>query len=135
MKLESTISERAGFLYLAPVIDGVLLLLVFFAFFGSSFVSKSGVQVVLPSSDSSIPAAGNTHIITVMEGNPPKMFFNESRVDIPQLTTKLASSRLESSQVTVLADRNSAYGDVMEAAFLALKFGYQVAFATQPDDE
>ena len=135
MKLESTITERAGFLYLAPLLDGVLLLLVFFVLFGSSFVLKSGVQVNLPASSSALPSARDTHIITVMKGTPPKLFFNESRVDINQLTSRLAAGKLDSSQVTILADRDASFGDVMETAFLALKLGYEVAYGTQPGDE
>jgi biopolymer transport protein ExbD len=70
-----------------------------------------------------------------MKGTPPKLFFNESRVDIDQLTSRLAAGKLDAGQVTVLADRDASYGDVMEAAFLALKLGYEVAFGTQPDQE
>ncbi|MDF1755591.1 MAG: biopolymer transporter ExbD [Verrucomicrobiales bacterium] len=134
MKLESTIPERAGFLYLAPVTDGILLLIAFFVFFGSNNVLKSGVHVDLPASSSTLPSVRNTHIVTVMKGTPPKLFFNESRVDMAQLGAKLASGKVESSHVTILADRDTAYGDVLEAAFLALKFGYQVAFGTQPGE-
>ena len=134
MKLESNISARAGFLYTAPLLDGVLLLLVFFIF-GSSFVLKSGVQVTLPSSASALPEARDAHIITIQDGKPAKVYFNESRVDETQLQTKLQTSKLSSNQVTILADQNTDYGAVMEVAIEALKYGYEVSFGTQPAQE
>ena len=134
MKLESTISEKAGFLYTAPLIDAVLLLLVFFVF-GSSFVLKSGVQVNLPTSKSSLQDSSNSHIVTVMGGSVPKIYFNEARVDMSQLESKLQTGKVTASQITILADRNSEYGFVMEAAILALNYGYQVSFGTKPSHE
>jgi len=134
LKLESTITEKGGFLYTAPLLDAVLLLLVFFII-GSSSVSKSGVQVDLPSSNSAFEEARSIHIITVKDGTPHKVFFNESRVDLTQLNVKLEEGKATSSQVTVLADRDAAYGAVMEVALRALKFGYKVSFGTQPNKE
>jgi len=134
LKLESTITEKAGFLYLAPMMDAVLLLLVFFVF-GSNFVVKSGVKVNLPSSDSSLPSDRTSHIITIIKGNSPQIYFNESRVDMAQLNARLLAGKAASNQVTILADRDAYYGEVLEIALLALKFRYEVAFGTQPRQE
>lgn len=134
MKLESTITEKGGLLYIAPLLDGVLLLLAFFVF-GSSFVLRSGVQVDLPVSNSALPDSGSTHIVTVLQGTPPKIFFNDVRVDLAQLSTRLIEEKTKSNQVTVLADRDSSYGSVMRVALMALNQGYDVAFGTQPNEE
>lgn len=113
--------------------DGILLLLVFFIF-GSPFVNKSGIQVNLPTSNLAHKSK-NTHIITVIDGSPPKIFFNESRVDQIQLESKLQAGKSITNQVTVLADRSSDYGSVMEVAIIALNYNYDVAFGTQPTSE
>jgi biopolymer transport protein ExbD len=134
LKLKSTISEKAGFLYLAPFMDTVLLLLVFFIL-SSNFVVKSGVKVNLPSSNSSLPSERNSHIITIVKGPSPQIYFNESRVDMTQLNARLIAGKVESNQVTILADRDSYYGEVLEVALLALRFRYEVAFGAQPQQE
>lgn len=133
MKLESTITEKAGFLYLTPILDGILLLLVFFIL-SSAHVHKSGVEVSLPHSQSNLPKPRQTHIITVMDGSPPKIYFNESRVDLTQLEQELQSKKT-TNQVTILADRDTVYGAVMEVAVLALKEDYEVFFGTQSGEE
>ncbi len=114
--------------------DAVLLLLVFFIF-GSNFVVKSGVKVNLPSSRSSLPSERSSHIITIVKGSSPQIYFNESRVDLAQLNTRLIAGKGESNQVTILADRDANYGEVLEIALLALRFHYEVAFGTQPQQE
>lgn len=121
-------------MYLSPLVDGILMLIVFFVFFSSGYVSKSGIEVNLPTSSSTMPSARDTHIVTVMKGTPPKLFFNEARVDLAQLTARLAAGKLETNQVTVMADRDASYGDVIEVAFRALKLDYQVSFATRSDN-
>ena len=47
MKLESSLPERPGFLFVVPAFNLFALLLVFFLL-GPSFVSQSGVAVELP---------------------------------------------------------------------------------------
>lgn len=134
MRLESTITERAGFLYITPLFDGVLLVLVFFVF-SSNIVSKSGVAVALPTSNSTVKNSKATHVITIIEGAPPKIYFNESRVDMAQLTQKLQAKKSAANHVTILADEGSSYGAVMEVALVALRYNFEVAFATQPDQK
>lgn len=76
-----------------------------------------------------------THIITIVEGSPTKIYFNDLRVDISQLNEKLRSERLTSNQVTILADQSSAYGAVMEVGLMALQYNYEVAFGTKQRPE
>lgn len=130
MKLESTLPDRTGFLYIAPVMDVVLLLLIFFLF-GSNFVLKSGVSVKLPLSESSLPSALQSHIITVVPGESEDIYFNEEKVDLVRLEGLLKSSKVRSSHIILLADEKTSYGTVMKISLLAFRYGYEVAFATQ----
>lgn len=134
MKLHSTLGERAGgFLYTAPLLDVVLLLLIFFLF-GSNFVLKSGVAIELPASSSALPAAPQAHIVAIVSGGQERIYFNEHQVTLEELDDRLEEALERSDQVIVLGDRSVHYGTVMEVSRLALKRGYHLSFATQEED-
>ncbi len=130
MKLESTLSDRAGFLYIAPLMDVILLLLIFFLF-GSNFVLKSGVSVSLPQSNSSLPSALQSHIISIAPGESEDIYFNEEKVDLARLEEVLKSSTGRSTRIILLADEKTSYGTVMKVSLLAFRYGYELSFATQ----
>ncbi|MEO0417042.1 MAG: biopolymer transporter ExbD [Verrucomicrobiota bacterium] len=132
MKLESTIKDRPGFLFTAPTVDIVLLLLIFFLF-SSNIVLKSGVQLTLPASDSSLPAARTSHVISVVPGSTPQIYFNASRVDMIQLEAMLKDGRETSTEITLLGDRRVDFGTMMSISNLALRYGYAVAFGAQEE--
>ena len=133
MKLESTLPERSATLYTVPLLDSVLLLLVFFLL-GSNFILKSGVAVELPFSDSSLPVAETSHIVTISAGDPLQVYFNEKRVEIEDLDSSLEDAVDKSRNVIILADRRADFGRVMGISHLALKHGYEVAFATTSEE-
>ena len=130
MKLESTLSDRAGMLYTAPLVDVILLLIIFFLF-GSNLVLKSGVEVNLPSSSSSLPTAEDAHIITLIPTETAEFYFNDERVDIEKLAGKLEEALKRSNQVVILGDEAVDYGVVMGIARLVLNSGFEVSFATK----
>lgn len=130
MKLESTLSDRAGMLYTAPLVDVILLLIIFFLF-GSNLVLKSGVEVNLPSSSSSLPSAEDAHIITLIPTETAEFYFNDERVDIEKLAGKLEEALKRSNQVVILGDEAVDYGVVMGIARLVLNNGFEVSFATK----
>ena len=130
MKLESTLSDRAGFLYIAPLMDVILLLLIFFLF-GSNFVLKSGVSVSLPQSNSSLPSALQSHIISIAPGEAEDIYFNEEKVNLTRLEELLRDSTKRSKQIILLADEKTKYGTVMQVSLLAFRYGYEISFATQ----
>ncbi|HQW29255.1 MAG: biopolymer transporter ExbD [Verrucomicrobiales bacterium] len=130
MKLESTLSDRAGMLYTAPLVDVILLLIIFFLF-GSNLVLKSGVEVNLPSSSSSLPSAEDAHIITLIPTETAEFYFNDERVDIEKLAGKLEEALKRSNQVVILGDEAVDYGVVMGIARLVLNSGFEVSFATK----
>ena len=88
MKLQSTLPRRTAPLYTAPLLDALLLLLIFFLL-GSNFILKSGVAVDLPFSESSLPAVERSHIVTVVPGEVTRFYFNENRVTLEELDTHL----------------------------------------------
>jgi len=131
VKLESTLPSRTAPLYTAPLLDSVLLLLIFFLL-GSNFILKSGVAVELPFSESSLPVVEHSHIVTIVPGGETRYYFNEDRVTLDELDQRLADSLEQSRQVILLADSRVEYGTVMGVSTLVLKHGYDLAYATEP---
>ena len=129
MKLESTLPNRTAPLYTAPLLDSVLLLLIFFLL-GTDFVLKSGVAVNLPFSESSLPVVDRSHIVTIVPGEEMRFYFNEDRVTREDLERVLRESIEQTRQVILLADSEVPYGTIMEISSLVLKQGYDLAYAT-----
>lgn len=117
-------------LYTAPLVDVILLLIIFFLF-GSNLVLKSGVELNLPRSGSSLPAAEDAHILTLIPGETAEFFFNDERIELAQLGEKLEESKERSGQVILLGDEAISYGTVMEVAGVVLEKGFQLSLATQ----
>ena len=132
VKLESTLGDRAGMLYTAPLVDVILLLIIFFLF-GSNLVLKSGIEVRLPSSSSALPTAEDAHIITLISRDSEEFYFNDDRLTLSGLAERLEEAKKRSSQVILLGDVTVDYGSVMEIADLLLSKGFDLKFAAQPD--
>ncbi len=121
-------------LYTAPLMDVILLLIIFFLF-GSNFVLKSGVEVKLPTSSSSLPSAEDAHIITLVPNASGEFYFNDERVDAEQLGGKLEAAKIRSKDLVILSDEAVPYGTVMAIARLVLDAGFEVSFATKSGTE
>ena len=117
-------------LYTGPLVDVILLLILFFLF-GSNIVLKSGVEVKLPSSSSVLPTAEDAHIVTLIANDTSEFYFNDERIDVDQLESRLADAIKRSDQVILLGDRRVPYGVVMEISEVFLKNKFDVLFATQ----
>jgi biopolymer transport protein ExbD len=113
----------------------VTLLLIIFFLFGSNLVLKSGVEVKLPSSSSSLPTAEDAHVITLIPNATGEFYFNDERVTLGTLGGRLAESLKRSDQVVILGDESVPYGSVMGIAKLVLNAGFEVSFATKLETE
>lgn len=119
-------------LYTSPLIDVVLLLMIFFLF-GSNLVLKSGVDISLPRSSSALPSAQDAHIIMLIPGKTSEIFFNEERIDLSLLDEKLEEGEKRSRQVILLGDESISYGVVMNVSRFILNRGFELSFATQEE--
>ncbi len=129
MKLESSLKDNAGFFYTAPLMDVVLLLLVFFLL-GSTFVLKSGVSVTVPTSEASLPPIGTSHVITVLPGATPQLYFNEHRARIDEISGFLESSSPSIRHVIIRADQMAPHGLVMRVSNIVHSHGLEISYAT-----
>lgn len=132
VKLRSNLGDRSGALYTAPLVDVVLLLLIFFLF-GSNLVLKSGVEVKLPVSSSSLPASEAAHVLTVLGGESGALYLNDERVSVSQLEAALESVREHSGSVILLGDESVSYGRIMGLSQTVLRLGFDLSYATQQD--
>lgn len=125
-------SDDGGALYTAPLIDVILMLIIFFLF-GSNLVLKSGFEVNLPTSTASLPSAEDAHIITVIPGETSKFYFNDEWITLEELPAALDDSMKRSREVILLGDEEVDYGSVMKIASLVIQRGFELSFATQQE--
>lgn len=129
MKLESNLTLRPDFLYLAPLLNVVMLLLIFFLL-NSNFVVRSGMRVELPVSASSLKPMERAHSITITAGDPPQVFLGEKETGVTDLKAALEAGRNESRYVIINADRSASVGLLQEVQNAALAAGCEVAIGT-----
>ncbi len=108
-------------LNIAPLIDMVFILLIFFLV-TTSFVRETGVDVERPSAATAVSRQGAAILIAVTENN--LIFMDKREVDIRAVRANIERALAENpeSSVIVTADRNSSTGvavQVMDGCRLA----------------
>lgn len=130
MKLESNLNMRPDFLYLAPLLNVVMLLLIFFLL-NSNFIVRSGIRVDLPVSASSLKPVERAHAITITAGDVPEVWLGESKVAPGDLKSSLKAVLSECRYVIISADKSAPFGLVQEVQNAALAAGCEIAMATK----
>ena len=130
MKLHSTLTLRPDFLYVAPLLNGVMLLLIFFLL-NSNLVVRSGIRVELPISQSSLKPVERAHVITLTAGEHPSIWLNDRVVFSGDLAAALEAVKSESRYVVVNADQAVPYGLVQRVQNVVLAAGCDLAMGTQ----
>lgn len=131
MKLESNLPKQSPWLYTAPLLNTILLLLVYFLF-SSGFVVQSGITVDHPRSSSRLSGFDRAHIITIAAGGESSLYFDGIRTTTADLREKLKAHREGERRAIIHADRGAPFGRVIEIGNIALELGYEVAHSTVP---
>lgn len=131
MKLESNLPKQSPWLYTAPLLNTILLLLVYFLF-TSDFVVQSGISVEHPESNSRLTGFDRAHIITVAAGTDSALYFDGARISQTELREKLKANREGERRAIIHADKQAPHGRVIEIGNIALDLGYEVAYSTVP---
>ncbi len=131
MKLESHLPKQSPWLYTAPLLNTILLLLVYFLF-SSGFVVQSGITVEHPQSSSRLTGFDRAHIITVAAGTDNALYFDGVRITTAELSEKLKANREGERRAIIHADRQAPFGRVIEISNIALGLGYEIAHSTVP---
>lgn len=119
-RLKRRTSIVKGQLDIAPMIDVVFLLLIFFML-TSNFVLQSGISVRLPKAFTS--EVINTENIVVTITGQDLLFLNEKPITIGELTTTLKEAARDNKSLLLKADSNASLGRVVEIWDLCRELG------------
>ena len=134
MKLQSTLTIRPDFLYLAPLLNVLLLLLIYFLL-NSTLLVRSGIRVDLPVSGSILEQAAHSHVITVTAGSSPRIFLNEKEVYAGDLVRVLTDARKETRKVLLNADAMAPNGVVQRVENAVIQAGCDLSIGTRMGEE
>jgi biopolymer transport protein ExbD len=134
MKLVSHLPPSGPALYVAPLLNTVLLLLIFFLL-GSSFIVRSGVNVSLPESASRLSGFEDAHVVAIPAGPDARLFYDGRQVTMDELHKVLEHEPAGTRRVIIHGDQKVPHGRVMEVSSLALNLGFEIAIATTPKEE
>jgi biopolymer transport protein ExbD len=111
MRLKRRIFMEKGHLDIAPLIDVIFLLLIFFML-TSSFIFQPGIKINLPKALTSEVIQRENLIIVITDDN--SLHINERRVDRDELSSRLKIAAQESKPILIKADRKASLGKVVE---------------------
>lgn len=111
-----------GQLDIAPLIDIVFLLLIFFML-TSSFVLQSGIRINLPQAVTSDVVGDKNIIITVSAENV--LYLSDKVITLDELKIKLEKIKHASGSVLIKADRKAYLGRVVEIWDLCREIGLE----------
>jgi biopolymer transport protein ExbD len=131
MKLESHLPKQSPWLYITPLLNAILLLLVYFLF-SSGFIVQSGIKVEKPRSSSRLTGFDRAHIVTLAPGSDSPLYFDGKRMSWEELRTELKSNRDGERRIILHTDRQAPTARFTEVGNLALELGYEVALSTTP---
>lgn len=132
MKLVSYLPKQSPWLYITPLLNAILLLLVYFLF-SSGFIVQSGIRVEKPRSSSRLTGFDRAHVITLAAGDEAPIYFNGQRVTMEELRAKIeAQGREVERRIILHADRHTLAGRLIEVSNMALDLGFEVAYSTTP---
>jgi biopolymer transport protein ExbD len=137
MKLESRLPTGAGLLHVAPLVDVVALLVIFFLL-GSGYVMRSGVAVELPTSPFTMERVVGEHVVSISgDANPSLTLDDLQLAGLEDLNVRLkelaanAGDKKEDLILLIQADRNARNGFVFDVKVAGLKNNFSIVEAAQ----
>jgi biopolymer transport protein ExbD len=119
---------KKGQLDIAPLIDVMFLLLIFFML-SSNFIFQPGIKVSLPKAITSEVISSENIIITVT--GQDLLFLNDQPITIGELVATLKEAARENKFLLLKADTNASLGRVVEIWDLCRELGIpQINIAT-----
>ena len=127
-RLKRRTEIRKGQLDIAPLIDVVFQLLIFFML-TSNFVLQPGITVKLPKAITSEVISSENMVITLT--GQDLLFLNEKPITIGELSVKLKEAAESHTMVLLRSDANASLGRVVEIWDLCRELGVpQINIAT-----
>ena len=132
MKLARTFQFRVELFHVLPLVNVVFLALLLFSL-SSRFTLQSGVVLSLPASTFTIAPQSDPLVISITAAPVPTLYLREQKVSVAELEQALLDRGLAGRPVVIRADAGTPYEKVVEISNLALKRGFAVALAFQPE--
>ena len=127
-RLKRRTEIKKGQLDIAPLIDVVFLLLIFFML-TSNFVFQPGIKVTLPKAITSEVISSENLVVTVT--GQDLLFLNDQPITVTELVSKLKEAHQENRSLLLKADTNASLGRVVEIWDLCRELGIpQINIAT-----
>lgn len=111
MKFKRHVEFKKGQLDIAPLIDVVFLLLIFFML-TSSYIFQPGIKINLPKAVSSEVIQEKNLVITVDAKN--RIYLSNRSVSLRQLESHLEEAAKEDRPLLIKADRKASLGNVVQ---------------------
>lgn len=131
MKLETTLSERPGFLQALPLFD-LFALVTMLLLLGPMFLNQSGVLVELPASQFQLQRYKESIVVTVGPGSPePRIHLGRQSVTLAELGEKLeelkADETMSRAIVLMKTDLGVPVGTERVVSELIMDTGFKLA--------
>ncbi len=127
-RLKRRTQVEKGQLDMAPMIDVVFLLLIFFML-TSNFVIQPGIKVSLPRAITSEVLSSENFVVTLTSQD--LLFLNDKPITINELVAQLKSAASENKSMILRADTSASLGRVVEIWDLCRELGIsQINIAT-----
>ncbi len=136
MRFRTPPKTQSSFIDLAPFLDTVFNLLIFFAL-SLNFISTPGIRVNLPTSTAQEIVRGEKDLRIVITSNN-QLYLNEKLVDRNDLAKHFteAAELNDQTQILIQADEQIAHGTVVWVMDQARTAGlHRLAIITQPKSE
>jgi biopolymer transport protein ExbD len=140
MKLERKHKPLSGLIELTPMLDVILLLLIFFIL-SSALVAQPGIRVDLPRGLLAAGYRSNEWITTIVlepeskdkKERQPLIFFNDQLITLADMGSKLleVNPKRESFTLIIKCDRQVPQGVLIDIMNLAIQAGWSVILATR----
>lgn len=90
MKLEMSLPQRPGLIYTLPVLD-ILVLVLVFPLLGSSFTTNAGIELVLPDTGHRFDRMERSIVVTVKGSTEQQIYINRRLVKERDLLEELVN--------------------------------------------
>jgi biopolymer transport protein ExbD len=132
MRFRRHVEFEKGQLDIAPLIDVVFLLLIFFML-TSSYIFQPGIKIDLPKAVTSDVIGEKNLIITI--SSKDRIYLKGSQVTLKQLKSRLAKAADDDRPLLIEADRKASVGRIVRIWDLCRETGLtQINIATaQPE--
>ncbi|NQU74264.1 MAG: biopolymer transporter ExbD [Candidatus Omnitrophica bacterium] len=111
MRFKRHVELEKGQLDIAPLIDVVFLLLIFFML-TSSFIFQPGIKINLPKAVTSEVIHEKSIIIVINSKN--YIYLNDRVITMSELASRLSIAAKENKPLLIKADRRASLGKVVE---------------------